>query len=159
LQLGVTPVFVPPREFGFQNPIETFNGLWQHKLWRRYHFESFPALTDQNGHYIAARRHRLSVRSASAPPRRSWPEDWHWHPSQLPAGTVIYIRRTSERGSVTFLGHTWLIDSHWCHRLIRAEVDLHQGAIRCFALRRNAPTEQPLLQVLPYHYPKPDLVL
>lgn len=28
LQLGITPVFVPPREFGLQNAIENFNGLY-----------------------------------------------------------------------------------------------------------------------------------
>jgi transposase-like protein len=159
LQLGITPVFVPPREFGFQNPIETFNGLWQRKVWGRFHFESFSALTDHSTRYLAARKQRLTARIATAPARLPWPEDWQWKPSQLSAGTVIYIRRTSERGSVTFLGHTWLIDPHWRHRLIRAEVDLRQHEIRCFALRRNAPTEQPLLQVLPYDYPKPDLVL
>jgi transposase-like protein len=159
LQLGITPVFVPPREFGFQNPIETFNGLWQRKVWGRFHFESFSALTDHSTRYLAARRQRLTARIATAPARLPWPEDWQWKPSQLSAGTVVYIRRTSERGSVTFLGHTWLIDPHWCHRLIRAELDLRQHEIRCFALRRTAPTEQPLLQVLLYDYPKPDLVL
>lgn len=159
LQLGITPVFVPPREFGFQNPVETFNGLWQRKVWDRYHFESFPALTDHSIQYLTARRQRLGARIATAPARLPWPQDWQWKPSQLPAGTVIYLRRTSERGKVTFLGHSWLIDPHWCHRLIRAEVDLRQHEIRCFALRRNAPTEQPLLQVMPYDYPKPDLVL
>jgi len=33
LALGVTPVFAPPREPGFQNAIEAFNGLWQSKVW------------------------------------------------------------------------------------------------------------------------------
>jgi transposase-like protein len=32
LALGVIPVFAPPREPGFQNAIEAFNGLWQDKL-------------------------------------------------------------------------------------------------------------------------------
>lgn len=159
LQLGISPVFVPPREFGLQNPVENFNGLWQRKVWDRYRFGSFAALTDHSVQYVAARRQRLAARSATAPPRRPWPPAWHWHPEQLPAGTVIYIRRTSERGTVSFLGHTWLVDPHWCHRLVRAEVDLRQHEIRCFALRRNAPAEQPLLQVLPYHYPRQDLVL
>jgi len=35
LSLGVIPVFVPPRETGFQAAIEGFNGLWQAKVWAR----------------------------------------------------------------------------------------------------------------------------
>lgn len=33
LALGVTPVFAPPLETGFQAVIENFNGLWQKKVW------------------------------------------------------------------------------------------------------------------------------
>jgi hypothetical protein len=107
---------------------------------------------------VAARRQRLAARLATAPARRPWPADWAWHPEHLPAGTVIYIRRTSEQGTLSFLGRTWRVDPHWCHRLVRAEVDLGRQEIRCFALRRSAPAEQALLQVLPYHYPRRDLV-
>ena len=71
---------------------------------------------------------------------------------------MIYVRRTSDQGTLTFLGHTWRVDPHWCHRLVRAEVDLERHEIRCFALRRSAPAEQPLLRVLPYHYPRRALV-
>ncbi len=158
LQLGITPVFVPPRAFGLQNPIEHFHGLWHRKVWQRYRFAALAALTSVTAQYIAARRQRLGARLATAPARRPWPADWAWHPEHLPARTVIYIRRTSEQGTLTFLGHTWLVDPHWCHRLVRAEVDLQQEEIRCFALRRQAPTDQPLLHVLPYHYPRRDLV-
>jgi len=40
LQLGVTPVFAPPYEFGLQNAVEHFNGLFAAKVWRRAHFTS-----------------------------------------------------------------------------------------------------------------------
>jgi len=158
LQLGIIPVFVPPREFGLQNAIEHFNGLWHRKVWQRYRFASLAALTGVTAQYVAARRQRLAVRLATAPPRRPWPADWAWRPEQLPTGTVIYVRRTSDQGTLTFLGHTWRVDPHWCHRLVRAEVDLERHEIRCFALRRSAPAEQPLLRVLPYHYPRRALV-
>ena len=157
LQLAITPVFVPPRELGLQNSIEQFNGLWQSKVWRRWHFASFAALLDSTAQYVAARRQRLAARMGSAPARRPWPRAWQWQPAQLRRGTVIYIRRSSEHGTIGLLGHTWLVNRHWCHRLVRAEVDLHQHEIRCFALRRTAPAEQALLRVLPYHYPRGDL--
>ncbi len=157
LQLGVTPVFVPPREFGLQNPIEAFNALYQAKVWRRFHFAAPAALETHTQHYLAARIQRLAVRLATAPARRPWPTRWRWQPALLPAGCVIFIRRTNERGEVALLGHTWVVDPNWCHRLVRAEVDLAAAQIRCFALRRRAPDEQPLLRQLPYCYPRHDL--
>jgi hypothetical protein len=157
LQLGVTPVFVPPREFGLQNAIEGFNGLYQAKVWRRFHFAVLAALETHTQRYLAARIQRLAARLGSAPARRPWPASWHWQPAQLPAGCVIFIRRTNDRGEITLLGHTWLIDPAWCHRLVRAEVDLAAAEIRCYALRRSAPSEQTLLRVLAYRYPRRDL--
>ena len=156
LSLGVTPVFVPPREFGLQNPIEQFNGLYQAKVWRRFHFATLRALQAHTRVYVAARRQRLASRIGGAPLRRPWPRRWR-PPTQLPRGEVIYIRRTNERGEVTLLGHRWRADRHWCHRLVRVEVDLRQAEIRCFALRRSAPEDQPLLTVLEYDYPREDL--
>lgn len=157
LQLGVTPVFVPPREFGLQNAIEHLNGLYLAKVWRRFHFAALPVLQAHSARYIAARRERLAARLAEAPPRRPWTPDWTFEPAQLPAGCVIFIRRTSEAGTMHLLGHTWPVAAHWPHRLVRAEVDLAEGEIRCFALRRAAPDDQPLLRVLPYRYPRPGL--
>jgi hypothetical protein len=157
LQLGVTPVFVPPREFGLQNASEAFNALYQAKVWHRFHFATVPALEAHTRRYLAARIQRLAARLSTAPPRRPWPARWHWQPARLPTGCVIYIRRTNDRGEITLLGHTWLLDPAWPHRLVRAEVDLAAAQIRCYALRRSAPGEQPLLRVVPYRYPRPDL--
>ena len=157
LQLGVTPVFVPPREFGLQNAIEGFNGLYQAKVWRRFHFAVLAALESHTQRYLAARIQRLAARRGSAPARRPWPAAWHWQPAQLPAGCVIFIRRTNDRGEITLLGHTWLIDPAWCHRLVRSEVDLAAAEIPCYALRRSAPDQQPLLRTIPYRYPRHDL--
>jgi hypothetical protein len=157
LQLGITPVFVPPREFGLQNAIEHFNGLYTAKVWRRFFFRSLAALVRHTTRYVEVRRHRLARRIDHAPPRAPWPSTWRFRPHLLPAGRVIYIRRTSARGQIDVLGHRWTVHPSWCHRLVRAEVDLAQQQIHCFALRRRAPTEQPLLQVLAYHYPRRDL--
>ncbi len=41
LSLGVTPVFAPPNETGFQAAIESFNGLWQAKVWQRFEHNAF----------------------------------------------------------------------------------------------------------------------
>jgi hypothetical protein len=157
LQLGITPVFVPPREFGLQNAVEHFNGLYVAKVWQRFHYASLEGLGGQTAAYLAARRARLALRIAHAPPRRPWPGRWTFDPSHLPAARVVFIRRTSASGTIHLLGHQWPVDPHWCHRLVRAELDLGTGAVHCFALRRRAPAEQPLLAVLAYEYPRGDL--
>jgi hypothetical protein len=70
-----------------------------------------------------------------------------------PSGRVIFIRRTDDLGSASVLGHRFLIDPLWSHRLVRAEVDLDAGVIRFYALRRREPQNQPLLAEHPYQLP------
>ena len=47
LACGVTPVFAPPREMGFQAAIESYNGLYQSKVWARYDFENLEMLKEK----------------------------------------------------------------------------------------------------------------
>ena len=150
LQLGITPVFVPPRELGMQNPIEQFNGLFQAKVWRRFSFPSPQAVACHSARYVAALGARRAARIAAAPPRQPWPTGWAYTPTLVPPGRLIYLRRTNERGEVTLLGRRWPMDRHWLHRLVRIELDLGQGDLRTYALRRSAPADQPLLNQRPY---------
>ena len=48
LSLGVVPVFVVSREFGFQAMIENYNGTWQAKVWSRFEHESLPGLRESS---------------------------------------------------------------------------------------------------------------
>ena len=52
LSLGVVPVFVPPRETGFQAMIESYNGWWQAKVWSRFQHAD---LEDLQGHSAEVR--------------------------------------------------------------------------------------------------------
>lgn len=154
LLLGVTPVFAPPREPGFQNAVESLNGRWQTKVWRRFQHASLPDLQQRSDRWLAATALRHAARSERAPARPPFPLhldlDLHAHP----AGTIIFIRRTDEHGFASLLGHRFLIDSLWPHRLVRSEVDLDLHRIRFFALRRRAPSDQPLLAEHPYSLPR-----
>lgn len=76
LSLGVVPVFAPPRETGFQAAIESFNGLWQAKVWQRFHHNDLDQLQDRSRRYIQAHRRRHATRIASAPARRQFPANW-----------------------------------------------------------------------------------
>ncbi len=154
LSLGVVPVFAPPREPGFQAAIEAFNGRWQTKVWIRFEHESLVALQGRSARYVAAARQRSASRIEAAPERRPLPLTWQLDLQAHPRGVLIYVRRTTERGAVNVLGHTFAVDPMWASRLVRCEFDLDAQRLRCYALRRRAPHDQPLLAELPYAVPR-----
>ncbi len=71
LSLGVVPVFVVPREFGFQSMIENSNGTWRVKVWSRFEHGSLSDLQERlQRHVTALRRHRAEERIWWDTPRR-----------------------------------------------------------------------------------------
>ena len=65
-------------------------------------------------------------------------------------GAAIFIRRTTDSGSVTVLGRQFAVDPHWIRRLLRCEVDFTNSRIQFYALRRRDPHDQPLLHETTY---------
>jgi transposase len=151
LQLKVIPVFVPPLEHGMQNTIESFNALWQAKVWLRYRIRNLFDLKTRSERYIAAHRARTQAMADAAPPRRAMPPHFNFDPTRPVRGRMTFIRRTDGSGKVDMLGQRFAISRTWLHRLVRCDVDFDQHHIQCFALRRFNPTEQPLLATLTYH--------
>jgi transposase len=151
LQLNVIPVFVPPLEHGMQNTIESYNALWQAKVWQRYHVRSARELQRRSDRYTAAHRTRASATAEITPHRRPMPKRFTLNLHAPLHGLMIFIRRTDAHGHVHMLGQRFAISSNWPHRLVRCEVDFNHHCIRCFALRRRAPDTQPLLATIPYH--------
>ena len=149
LQLNVIPVFVPPLEHGMQNVVESFNALWQAKVWLRYRMSSLAQLQMRSGFYIGA--HRARVRAEAAPARQSMPQRFTFDPRRPVTGRMVFIRRTDHAGNVHMLGQRFKVSGCWLHRLVRCEVDFDHHHIRCFGLRRRDPAQQPLLAKLPYH--------
>jgi hypothetical protein len=153
LTLGVTPVFAPIRETGFQAAIEGFNGLWQSRVWRRSSSFDLPSLRDVSGRYVAAHRVRRASRIERAPARAPFPARLPPARSGPPRGRLVFIRRTTIAGYADILGRHYLVDPRWLHRLVRADLDLDARVIRFHALRRRDPTDQPLLAEVPYALP------
>jgi hypothetical protein len=149
LSLGVTPVFAPPAEHGMQNLIEGFNALWQQKVWQRFHHPNVRALQHSSDRFVSAwcaRRARLERAVARLPLPPAGRADLR----QLPAGTIIYLRRCNDSAHLAVLGQTLHLPPSWAHRLIRVEVNLTHALIRCYGLRRTEPLRQPLLLEQPY---------
>jgi transposase-like protein len=153
LSLGVTPVFVPPREMGFQAAIESYNGWWQARVWLRFQHASVADLCDRSGRYVTAlRRHRLA-RIEAAPERRRFPAGWQLDLQATPQGRLIYLRRADGQGGVEVLGQRWQVSENGPHRLVRVEVDLTGKRLRFYTLRRRESKSQPLALEVPYQLP------
>jgi hypothetical protein len=103
---------------------------------------------------VAAVRHRSASRIEAAPARRPVPPAWQFDLQAHPRGILIYVRRTTEHGTINVLGRTFVVDAVWASRLVRCEIDLEAERLRCYALRRRAPHDQPLLAELPYAIPR-----
>ena len=154
LSLAVTPVFVPPRETGFQAMTEGFNNLWQARVWRRFEHTGLAGLQDRSARYVAALRRQRAERIDAAPRRRPFPAGWRLNLQKRPQGLILYLRRTNAAGGVDLLGHPFQVSATWPGRLVRAEVDLDAERIRFYALRRREPAQQPLLGSVPYVLPR-----
>jgi hypothetical protein len=153
LRLGITPVFAPPREPGFQNAVESLNGRWQTKVWHRFQHASLHDLIQCSERWRLAVAIRHAARAERAPSRRPFPLHFTPDLKATPEGMIVFIRRCDDRGFVSLLGRRFHVASTWPHRLVRSEVDLRNQRIRFFALRRREPADQPLLAEHPYTPP------
>lgn len=142
LCLGVVPLFVPPRETGFQAKIESYNNLWQQKVWQRWRHRSVPELGRRSQQFVLAHRAKHAPHGDSAPPRLPFP---HAVPPSPTQPLVLFLRRTDEQGRLRLLHQSVRVDRHWPHRLVRLHLDVQTGQLRCYALRRRDPAWQPLL--------------
>jgi putative transposase len=154
LSLGVTPVFVPPTEMGFQAAIESYNGWWQARVWLRFRHASVAELCDRSGRHVTALRQHRRARIEAAPERRPFPTEWKLDLQATPQGRLIYLRRADGQGGVEVLGHRWQVSENWPHRLVRVEVDLTGERLRFYTLRRREPKSQPLVLEVPYQLPR-----
>lgn len=141
LAAGVVPIFAPPRETGFQASIESFNGLWQSKVWRRFQHSNLRSLQRRSSAFITAHRAYRQRAAEGAPTRQA---------SRCPADTVIFLRRSDARGRISVLGRTIKVGLAWSHRLVRCELKVSKNTVCCFALRRREPKYQPLLCSRPF---------
>jgi hypothetical protein len=153
LSLDVVPVFVPPRETGFQAMIESYNGWWQSRVWSRFLHAGLDDLQGRSGRHVQALRRQRAARIEAAPDRRAFPAAWKLDLKKRPRGRLVYLRRSSGLSQVTLLGQSWDLGQVWPHRLVRCEVDLDQDKIRFFTLRRKEPACQPQILEVDYRLP------
>jgi len=154
LSLGITPVFAPPHESGFQAVIEHFNGLWQQKVWDRFHHSNLADLEKRSRRFTEAYYRRLAQQREAAPARRRFPRAWCVNLQTEPMGQMIYLRRCDANGEAFFLGQRFFIAPQFAFRLIRCEVHFDEQEIRIFRLRRREPTDQPLIKTIKYNRPR-----
>ena len=153
LSLDVVPVFVPPRETGFQAMIESYNGWWQARVWSRFQHAGLEDLQGRSQRYVEALRKHRAARVEAAPERRAFPAGWELDLKTRPRGRLVYVRRSNGASEVTLLGRTWPLGQVWPNRLVRCEVHLGQDKLRFFTLRRKEPSSQPQILEVDYRLP------
>jgi putative transposase len=153
LSLGVVPVFVPPRETGFQAMIESYNGWWQARVWSRFQHADLEGVQERSRRHVQALRQHRAARGEAAPDRRPFPAGWKLDLKKRPRGRLVYLRRSSGLSAVSLLGRTWPLGQVWPNRLVRCEVDLNHDKLRFFTLRRKEPTSQPQILEVDYRLP------
>ena len=151
LSLKVIPVFVTPYEQGFQGKIERFNKEIQEKFWRRRRFKNIREVGKRLTEYVQAHRLAHQGEIVMAPRRRPFPKRWKRDDARPPQGTMIYLRRTDGSGRVRLLEREFLVSKHWINRLVRVEVNLDEGRVRFWGLRRADWTSQRLLKTMKFH--------
>jgi transposase len=150
LSLKVIPIFVTPYEQGFQGKIERFNREIQEKFWRRRRFKSLKEVDRRLEEYIRSHRQAHQGEIVTAPRRRPFPKRWKRDDTKPLCGKMIYLRRTDGSGRVRFLEREFLVSEHWINRLVRAEVDLDEGKVRFWGLRRADWQTQRLLKTMTF---------
>ena len=153
LSLDVVPVFVPPRETGFQAMIESYNGWWQAKVWSRFQHTNLQDVQGHSQKYVQALLKQRAARLEAAPDRRAFPAAWKLDLKKRPQGRLVYLRRSSGLSEVILLGRTWQLGQVWPNRLVRCEVDLDHDKLRFFTLRRKEPSHQPQILEVAYRLP------
>jgi hypothetical protein len=153
LSLAVVPVFVPPREMGFQAMIESYNGWWQTRVWSRFEHQDLTQLQGRSDRHVQALRQQRAARIETAPDRRPFPAHWQLSLKKGPSGRVVFLRRSNGNSEVLLLGQNWPLGQVWPNRLVRCEVDLDTDKIRFSTLRRKEPTRQPQILEVNYRLP------
>ena len=82
------------------------------------------------------------------------PKRWQRDDAKPPQGKMIYLRRTDGSGRVRFLEREFVVSEHWINRLVRVEVDLDEGKLHFFALRRSEWKSQRLLKTIKFSLSK-----
>ncbi|MDR0335907.1 MAG: hypothetical protein LBI18_02345 [Planctomycetaceae bacterium] len=130
---------MPPHEFGFQAAIESYNGRWERAVWNRFHFKNINEIQTQSDHYVYAVKEKIETTIKLAETRKIIDKNWKFSNKIPQKGTIIFIRRTDNKGRVKVMGHLWQLDENWTTRLIRATVDLKNHMILFHKLRRKDP--------------------
>lgn len=153
LSLQVTPVFVPVCEHGFQAQVESYNGLWQSRVWSRYHHDDILRLQERSQLYVRAHRARTARKRELSPARIDFPDAWELDLQAGLRGIVIFLRRTDAQGGVSLLGRRFPVSTVWLHRLVRCEVNLDENQISFFTLRRQTPDHHDFIKTIRYSPP------
>jgi hypothetical protein len=149
----VIPIFVPPHEFGFQAAIESDNGRWERAVWNRFNFKNINEIQIQSDRDLNAVKEKIETKIELENSRKFIDKNWNFNNKINEKGTIMFIRRTDNKGRVKMMGHLWQLEKNWTTRLLRATVDLKNHRIHFHKLTKKQPFNHKYIGYAEYHLP------
>jgi hypothetical protein len=92
-----------------------------------FHFKNYQALVKQSGLYVDTNRDKHWTTIEAINNRYDISRQHTTLLNKPLKGTIIFIRRTENKGKVNIMGHQWIVDEYCPNRLVRAEVILNKN--------------------------------
>ena len=157
LYVGVQPVFIPAHAPFYNGHVESYQGLWQERLWKREDFttgeqlgEKLDALVAELAGYRAYKRQFQSPSRLAPRPARPLPAGLE-RPQDIPLcwGRIHAIRQVPEDGRIDVLGKTLRLPGTLANDYVWAIVDTRRETVT--VTYRAVPT-QPAATILDCPY-------
>jgi putative transposase len=159
LYVGVEPVFIPHYTSFYNAHVESYQGMWQERVWERFLFtqdSQLQAELDKFATELAGYRayeRQLRRRPPVVPRRlRRLPENLKM-PSELPLcwGQIHLVRGVAEDGAVVILNETFRVSKELAHDYVWAVIDTRRGQLTITHRGASDQPRQTLLHV-PYAF-------
>ena len=129
LFLGVQPVFIADEKPWMNGSIESFNSLFDKKLWQKYQFETHTSL-HREAKILESRHNEYQAYSNSKKKLEEiesqvLPFGYDKHLKELPLteGKIHFIRQVDEKGEISILNENFFIDQSLFTDYLWATVD------------------------------------
>lgn len=157
LFLGVEPVFIAEEKPWMNGSIESFNSLFNKKLWQKYQFETHVTLYreakmlekrhNEYQMYVNSKRKLEEIKSQVLSP------EYNKHLKVLPLteGKIHFIRPVNEKGEVSFLNESIFIDPTLYSDYLWITVDTGKGICNIY-YQEDEDSSRILIKTFPYSF-------
>jgi len=155
LFLGVEPVFIDDKKPWMNGSIESFNSLFDKKLWQKYEFESHASeyreaklLVQRHNEYQSYSNEKREIEEINS---QVLPFEYNKHLKELPLteGKIHFIRQVNENGEVSILNESFFIDKSLFTDFIWVTVDTGKQTCNIY-YQESEDSPKILIKTFPY---------